>query len=60
MTDSNTAATEVKAYKVTIFECECPQCEETVQLPDDDCHSGASFDHTCQHCNTKFPVRCDG
>lgn len=50
---------EVKGYEVTYFECECPKCEETLQLPDDDGLSGASFYHTCQHCNTKFAVRCE-
>ncbi|ELA8176440.1 hypothetical protein RGL50_003965 [Vibrio alginolyticus] len=59
MANETAITTEVKAYQVTIYECECPECEETDQLPDDDCMSGASFYHTCLHCNTKFPVRCD-
>ncbi|WP_194663879.1 hypothetical protein [Vibrio anguillarum] len=60
MADSNKPTPEVKAYQVIIYECECPECEETVQLPDDDCHSGASFTTKCRYCDAKFPVRCDG
>jgi hypothetical protein len=50
---------ETKAYSVTIFECECPHCEEVNRLPDDDCVSGAAFDHECTSCHKKFPVRCE-
>ncbi|MDE5179123.1 hypothetical protein [Vibrio fluvialis] len=57
--ESNNLHTEVKGYRVSSFECECPNCEEAVQLPDDGSRSGASFEHTCPHCRAKFPVRCD-
>lgn len=55
----NDVTEEVKGYRVSSFECECPNCEEAVQLPDDDSRSGASFEHVCQHCRAKFPVRCE-
>jgi hypothetical protein len=50
---------EVKAYKVFCYECECPHCEATVRVADDDGASGASFDQECTECGKSFHTRCE-
>jgi len=50
---------EVKAYRVFYYECECPHCEATVRVADDDGASGASFNQECTDCGKNFPTRCE-
>lgn len=56
---SNNLVQEVKAYQVTIYECECPFCEANVRVADDDGLSEASFEQKCTECGKAFPVRCE-
>ncbi len=59
MADSNDATQEVKAYRVTYYECECPFCEVEVRVADDSGMSGASFTQECTECGKSFPARCE-
>ncbi|MBE8232340.1 MAG: hypothetical protein HAW67_01300 [Endozoicomonadaceae bacterium] len=59
MENKKQAVSEVKAYKVFYYECECPHCEATVRVADDDGASCASFDQECTECEKIFPTRCE-
>lgn len=59
MANEKREVSEVKAYKVFYYECECPHCEEAVRVADDDGASGASFDQDCTECGKIFPARCE-
>ena len=57
--NQETAKVEAKAYKVFHYECECPHCQETVRVADDEGVSGASFDQECTGCGKSFSTRCE-
>ncbi len=59
MTKQSQEVSDVKAYKMFYYECECPHCEAVVRVADDDGVSGARFNQECTECRKSFSAYCE-